>query len=131
MTESLLDTSVLIGGSDQPLPGDQATRAAISVVTLGELRAGVLLAAEAASRAARAQRLARIRAALLALPVDDAVADQYGVALAHARQRRRVTKATDLLIIATAAATGRLLMTHDRSQAALARELDLPVSVPD
>jgi predicted nucleic acid-binding protein len=123
---ALLDTSVVIatderGGLDLP------EAAAISIITLGELRAGILRAAEDGVRAARARRLAAVRAAFAALPVDEDVAERYGEALAAARDRGRVAKATDLLIIATAAAGGRTLYTLDAAQAGLARELRVPV----
>lgn len=94
--------------------------AAISVVTLGELRAGVRLARDPTVRSMRQSQLAAIRSVFLPLPVDEAVAEHYGVALATARATRRITNATDLMIIATAAATGRTLLTLDERQASLA-----------
>lgn len=94
--------------------------AAISVVTLGELRAGVRLAADAETQAARQARLAAVRQAFEPIPVDESVAEQYGEILAAARAQRRTTKATDLLIVATAAATGRTLLTLDDTQRKLA-----------
>jgi predicted nucleic acid-binding protein len=124
---TLLDTSVLIA-SDEEGRLDLPPRAAISVMTLGELRAGVLRAPSPEARSARAARLAAVRRAFLALDVDASVADHYGVALAHARQAGRTAKASDLLIIATASATGRELYTLDAAQAALAHELGLAVS---
>lgn len=54
------------------------------------------------------------------IPVDESVAEQYGEILAAARAKRRTTKATDLLIIATAAASGRTLLTLDDTQRRLA-----------
>ncbi|MBA3306972.1 MAG: hypothetical protein H0U25_13770 [Thermoleophilaceae bacterium] len=41
---------------------------------------------------------------------------------------QRITKATDLLILATAAANGRVLWTLDERQAALAREVGVAVA---
>lgn len=123
---ALLDTSVVIATDergDLDLPGT----AAISVITLGELRAGVLRAADDRVRAARARRLAAVRAAFAALPVDEDVADRYGETLAAARDLGRSAKATDLLIIATAAAGGRTLYTLDAAQAELARDLRVPL----
>jgi predicted nucleic acid-binding protein len=123
---ALLDTSVVIAtdeGGELSLPAT----AAISVITLGELRAGVLRAANVDVRAARARRLAAVRAAFAALAVDEDVADRYGEALARARELGRTAKATDLLIIATAAVSGRTLYTLDAAQAGLARELRVPV----
>jgi predicted nucleic acid-binding protein len=123
---ALLDTSVLIA-SDEAGQLDLPDAAAISVITLGELRAGVLRAHKAGTRAARAGRLAAVRSAFAALPVDELVAERYGEALAAARELGRTAKATDLLIIATAAADGRTLYTLDAAQAGLARELRVPV----
>lgn len=125
MTRSLLDTSILIaGGAGASLPES----AAISVVTLGELRAGVLRARDDDTRAARQAHLTAVRAAFAPLLVDESVAEHYGDALAHARTAGRTVKATDLLIIATASATGRTLHTLDRAQAGLAKALGLAVS---
>ena len=119
MSGSLLDTSVVIARDpDQTL--DLPETAAISVVTLGELRAGVLIARGKNIASERARRLAAVRAVFDPLPVDERVADYYGSLLALARSRRRTAKATDLLIIATAAATGRKLYTLDTAQARLA-----------
>lgn len=123
---ALLDTSVLIA-SDEGGALKLPDTAAISVITLGELRAGVLRARDAERRGARARRLRAVRAAFAALPVDEDVAERYGEALAAARDLGRTAKATDLLVIATAAATGRTLYTLDQAQAGLARELSVPV----
>lgn len=68
--------------------------------------------------------------AYLPIPVDEAIADEYGRALALARDDGQPAKATDLLIIATAAATGRALVTRDERQASLARRAGLAVVVP-
>ncbi len=126
MTKVLLDTSVVIAGDDGAL--DLPDIAAISVVTLGELRGGVLLAANSAVRATRQARYTAVRDAFDPLPIDEAVAESYGEVLAGARTAKRITTATDLLIIATAAATGRALFTFDERQAKLATALGIAVS---
>ena len=119
MSGGLLDTSVLIARDESGALELPAT-AAISVITLGELRAGVLIARDEAIAEVRRRRLAAVRAAFLPLPVDEVVAERYGDVLAVARSQRRAVKATDLLIIATAAATERELYTLDVAQARLA-----------
>ena len=126
VTRALLDTSAVIVGAEsvQLLAGQTA---AISVVTLGELRAGVRVASDPLTQAQRRPRLAAVRRTFLPLAVDESVAEEYGEILAQARLQGRVTKATDLLIIATAAATGRILHTLDQAQARLARELGVAV----
>jgi predicted nucleic acid-binding protein len=123
---ALLDTSVVIA-TDETGELSLPTAAAISVITLGELRAGILRACDDGTRAARARRLAAVRAAFAAIPIDEDVAERYGEALAAARDLGRTAKATDLLIIATAAAGGRTLYTLDAAQAGLARELRVPL----
>jgi predicted nucleic acid-binding protein len=126
LTRLLLDTSVVIAG----FPALRLTAhdtAAISVITLGELQAGVRLAADPDTHAVRQARLAAVRQTFEPLPVDEAVAHHYGELLATARERQRTSKATDLLIIATAAATGRALLTLDDAQAGLARLAEVSV----
>jgi hypothetical protein len=120
LTRLLLDTSVVIAGSPVLVVEPEDT-AAISVITIGELRAGVRLAVDAEAQAVRQARLAAVRQMFEPIPVDESVAEQYGEILAAARAKRRTTKATDLLIIATAAATGRTLLTLDDTQRRLAR----------
>ncbi|HEV7772381.1 MAG TPA: PIN domain-containing protein [Conexibacter sp.] len=128
MSVSLLDTSVVIAAAD----GDAVLpeEGAISVVTLGELHAGVLRASHAAERDRRSMRLRLIRSAFASIPVDDDVAEQYGRALALARDEGRGQDAADLLIVATAAATDNALHTRDIGQAKLARRLGLVVHGP-
>lgn len=126
MSGSLLDTSVVIAGVGAKTL-DLPESAAISVVTLGELHAGVRIARDEATAESRRLRLAAVRDAFAPLVVDEAVAERYGHVLAVARSQRRAAKATDLLIIATAAATGRTLYTHDAAQARLAGAAAVPV----
>lgn len=126
MSGALLDTSVLIafddvGAIELPETG------AISIITVGELYAGVLLAGSSEGRADRQARLNAIQAMFDPLLVDVHVAHRYGEVLAAARRAARAEKATDLLIIATAAATGRTLHTLDARQAALAELVGIPV----
>jgi len=119
LSQALLDTSVLIAHDEQALI-DLPVTAAISVITIGELRAGVLLARGRSVGRARQQRLDAVRSAFAPLPVDETVAERYGDVLLVARKQRRTVKATDLLIIATAAVTVRELYTLDVAQARLA-----------
>jgi len=128
LSGSLLDTSVVIAQDEEgelQLP----EAAAISVITLGELRAGVVMARDQRVAEARRRRLAAVRAAFAPLVVDEAVAERYGDVLAVARAQNRAARATDLLIIATAAAAGRDLYTLDNAQAGLAEAATVPVTV--
>lgn len=125
---ALLDTSILIAHDEE---GDLELpeTAAISVITLGELRAGVLVAHNGPIADARRRRLAAVRAAFAALVVDEAVAEPYADLLVVPRSERRAAKATDLLIIATAAATERELYTLDAAQLRLARAAGVPATL--
>jgi predicted nucleic acid-binding protein len=125
LSVSLLDTSILISAENV---AELPPTAAVSVITLGELHAGVLLARSEGIRSLRQHKLAAIRAAFEPIEVDEAIAERYGDLLAFARSRGRTEKAADLLIAATAAATERVLHTLDRRQAELARAAGISVS---
>jgi predicted nucleic acid-binding protein len=124
----LLDTSILIAPDPAAL-ADLPGSAAISVITLGELHASVLLARDKTVEEARRARLVAVKASFAPLLVDEAVAEHYGKVLAVARTERRTVKATDLLIIATAAAHARTLHTLDERQASLARAAGIAVEI--
>lgn len=126
MNGTVLDTSVLIA-FDEVGALKLPETAAISIITVGELHAGVLLAGSAEIRAGRQARLAALQAMFDPLLVDAHVAHRYGEVLATARRAGRAEKATDLLIVATAAAAGRTLHTLDARQAALAQLVGVPV----
>jgi predicted nucleic acid-binding protein len=123
MTLGLLDTSVVIEGDRHSVPD----AAAVSVITLGELRAGILLARDPMKRAHRSRRLLALQSAFAVFDVDSRVADHYGEIRAFAKTERRLLDSTDLLILATAAAHGLTLHTLDDKQARLALDLGLPV----
>ena len=122
---ALIDTSVVVGRPD--LADEIPEAVAISVITVGELRAGVSRASSAAERDRRAAKLDAVRTVFEPIPVDEHVANHYGDLLAAARDAGRSEKATDLLIAATAAATDRTLITADRAQARLAESAGIPV----
>lgn len=107
----LLDTSALLG---EPF-GHPSAQAAISVITLAELRFGVLVARDERTRATRLRRLEAVLRSFDPLPVDDAVADRYGeiaAAVKHAGRQPRARQ-FDLLIAATAAAHDATLVTRN------------------
>jgi predicted nucleic acid-binding protein len=109
----LLDTSVLIGGGWSSIPGAEP---AISAVSLSELHFGLLIAADAETRALRANRLGVIEARFPdPLALDDRVARVWGelqaaVAERGGNPRRRMA---DLAIAATAKVHNALLITAD------------------
>jgi predicted nucleic acid-binding protein len=101
----------------------------ISIISIGELRAGVEMAGNAEVRSARRVRLEMVEEAFEPVPVDESVAIEYGRLLALARKERRSEKATDLLIAATAGSSGRTLWTRDGSQASMAEAANIPVKL--
>jgi predicted nucleic acid-binding protein len=129
VTPALLDTSIVIA-TDERGELELPASAAISVITLGELRAGVELARDDGTRVTRARRLHAVRAAFRPLDVDQRIAECYGEVLGAARRQGRTAKATDLLIIATARATRRTLVTLDERQAKLADAVGQPAQMP-
>jgi len=120
VSRALLDTSVLIGSRD---PGE--LEGAISAASLAELHFGVLVAADPDERARRSQRLGVIEATFDPLPVDAAVAREWGrlaAAIVHrGGQARR--RAMDLVIAATANAHHVPLLTVDTADLAVIDDL--------
>jgi predicted nucleic acid-binding protein len=96
---ALLDTSVLIGAES---PGE--LEGAISAASLAELHFGVLVAASDDERARRSQRLGIVEATFDPLPVDAAVAREWGrlAAALVARGGKPRRRAVDLVVAATA-----------------------------
>jgi predicted nucleic acid-binding protein len=111
--KALLDTSVFIaqeaGRSVDRLP-DEGT---ISVVTLAELTAGVLLASDLTSRARRLLTLARAEEGFEAIPIDVEVARSFATLYSAARSQGHRPKAMDLWIAATAVRHNLVLFTQD------------------
>ena len=113
----ILDTGVLIAIERGRLDVDAVLGiddAAIAAITATELLAGV----ERADEAHRQARAVRVEAILSSLPVEP-----YNVAIArvHARlaveatAKGRTRSANDMMVAATAASTGRILLTTDAS----------------
>lgn len=110
----LLDTSVVLGPS-VALPDEVA----ISVITIAELKLGVLVAASALERASRLARLVELERTYSPLPVDDDVASAYATIVAAERERGRKPRAMDALIAATALARDLTLYTRDEALAGI------------
>ena len=117
---ALLDTSVLIGAES---PGQ--LEGAISAASLAELHFGVLVARDADERARRAQRLGVIEATFDPLPIDAAVAREWGRLAAAVNERggRPRRRAIDLAIAATANVAAVPLVTHDAADFQLIHDL--------
>ena len=108
----LLDTSVFVAReSGRPL-ASLPDEGRVSVITLAELRIGVLVAEDASIRAQRLATLSEVEA-LEPLPVDDAAARAFAEIVADARRRGRRPKILDALIAATARSRTMPVYTQD------------------
>lgn len=113
-TSGLLDTSVLIAReSERPL-GELPDRVAMSVITIGELQLGVPSAADATTRARRADALALARTAD-PIPISEAIMVSWARLVTDCRAAgiHRVVKLADALIAATAVEHGLPVVTQD------------------
>lgn len=111
----LLDTSVVVALERirlEALPDEMA----VSALTVAELAAGPHATTDATERAARQDRLQRVEATFDPLPFDLAAARAYGrvfaAVAAHGRSVRG-RRAVDLMVAATALATGLPLYTSN------------------
>lgn len=105
---------------DQLDPSVLPVEVAVSAVTMAELAAGPHAATGADERGRRQDRLQRAEAAFDALPFDGEAARAYGriyaavaAAAAAAGRKARGARAVDLLIAATACASGLPLYTRN------------------
>jgi predicted nucleic acid-binding protein len=116
----LLDTSVLVAAEeDRPLRAEALPEsAAISIITVGELRAGILSAPDIQSRDRRLYTLERITGTAI-LSVDHRVAQTWAGMRAYLAASEERVSGNDLWIAATAAATGMPVVTQDRDFYAL------------
>ena len=112
--KALADTSVFIAReSGRALDhGALPDELGISVITVGELRAGVLAAADLAVRDRRLATLTAVLA-LDPIPVDAAVADAWARLRVMLRDAQRRMPGNDSWIAATALALGIPVVTQD------------------
>lgn len=111
---ALADTSVFIARESGRPIGELPPLIAVSVVTIGELRLGVLAAADARTRARRASTLALARATD-PLPISEAVFETWARVVHACRQAGTggSVKVTDALIAATAIEHGLPVVSQD------------------
>jgi predicted nucleic acid-binding protein len=110
----LLDTSIFIARESGRALGELPERVAVSVVSIGELELGVLVAADPTTRARRGDTLALARGAEPA-PVTESTISAWARLVADCRKAgiTRSVRLTDALIAATAIDLGLPVITQD------------------
>ena len=120
MTQAIADTSVFVAWeSGRRIDRDQIPdRIGVSMITIGELRAGVLTAADSDARQRRLQSLVAALE-LDPIPIDQPIAEAWAhLFVALGRTGKRVP-INDSWIAATAIALGVPLVTQDRDYSAV------------
>lgn len=114
MTDGLADTSIFIAAeSGRPLDLVRLPdRLAISIITIGELRAGVLAATTADVLNRRVNTLAGALA-LEPIPIDEAVAEAWALLRVRLLDARLRMPVNDSWIAATAMSRGIPVVTQD------------------
>ena len=114
MSRGLADTTVFVAReSGRPLQADSLPdEIGVSVVTIGELRAGVLAAADVDTRDRRLATLTQALA-LDPLPIDGAVAESWARLRLLLRDSQQRMPVNDSWIAATALALGVPVVTQD------------------
>lgn len=109
----LADTSVFIAAeADRPTVGTPPQRIMVSIVTIAELRVGVLATADLALRRRRLATLQQAQS-LLPLIINDEVASQWAELRVRLRNSGRTMPVNDSWIAATALAVGVPVVTQD------------------
>jgi predicted nucleic acid-binding protein len=111
--QALADTSIFIGIENNRFEEERLRiRASVSVVTIAELRLGVL---SAKTLEVRARRLATLRLAesLKPFPIDNAVADAWAMLVGRLREAGKKVFDNDSWIAATAIARRMPVATQD------------------
>jgi predicted nucleic acid-binding protein len=118
----LLDTSVFIARETGRPLAELPEQVAVSVVTMGELQLGVLVAGDDATRTRRADTLALARAAD-PIAISEAVMVEWARLVADCRRAsvQRMVKLADALIAATAIEHGLPIVTQDEDYDQIAR----------
>ncbi len=118
LSRLLLDTTFLIDADRSGHALDLAIAddddVAVAAITIAELRVGVLLSTGKA-RSARQSFFDDVVGAIPALVYDQVVADAHADLLVHVRRQGTPRGAHDLIIAATAKASGRTVVTADSS----------------
>jgi predicted nucleic acid-binding protein len=110
---AVLDTSVFIAREQGRPLGDLPDEVAVSVITLSELRHGVLVTEHHTERAIRLATLEAARRLGRPLAIDEAVGDEFARLRVALKAIGRAMKVMDAWIAATAMTHGAAVCTQD------------------
>lgn len=110
---AVLDTSVFVAREQGRQLGPLPDEVAVSVVTISELRYGVLAASDHAARATRLSTLEAARRLGTPLAIDEAIGDELARLRIALRELGRSMKVMDAWIAATAVANEAAVCTQD------------------
>jgi len=111
--KGLLDTSVFVAREQERPLGALPEDNAVSVITVGELRLGVLMSDDPDDRARRLATVTDVEREFEVIPIDERVVREFARLVAAARRAGRRPATTDALIAATAAAHGLTIYTQN------------------
>lgn len=111
--QAILDTSVFIAREQERPLGDLPDEVAVSVVTLSELRYGVLASEGHEQMARRLSTLEAARQIAKPLVIDEAVGDELARLRVALKAVGKAMKVMDAWIAATAMAHGAAVCTQD------------------
>jgi predicted nucleic acid-binding protein len=111
--QAILDTSVFIAREQERPLGDLPDQVAVSVVTLSELRHGVLAASGHEQMARRLSTLEAARQIAKPLAIDEVVGDEFARLRVALKAVGRAMNVMDGWIAATAMAHGAAVCTQD------------------
>lgn len=112
--KALADTSLFIAHQHQrDLTGPEPDGVFVSVITVGELGLGVVMAEDVRKRAKRLATLSFVQANFGPLPIDDAAARAWSGLVGELRKTGRRAPINDTWIAAIALARGLAVITRD------------------
>lgn len=113
MSKAVADTSIFIAQETGRELGELPEKIAVSVITVAELKLGVLRATDADARARRLSTLSRVQSIYPLLPVGPEVATWFARIAAAERERGRRLRRHDTWIAATAMHHRAAVLTQD------------------
>lgn len=114
MDRLILDTGLLVEAVRRRIPVPDGADISIPAIVVAEYLAGCELDPDAGRRAAQKAFLDEVLTAIPVCDYDRNVAEQHAKLLAHTTREGRRRGPHDLIVAATARATGRTILTTDR-----------------